>query len=107
MILHVVMVPEDYAVQHVRLRVTSGAHQLADDKIRSRYTRAWPLVVDAIDRSEQTAVYDNQTRHTRVVSRFVDVTPATGPLWPRWTPRPCRRDDPTFVCDSWHCDRPE
>ncbi|MGC4932804.1 AAA family ATPase [Gordonia sp. DT30] len=86
--LHVVMVPEEYAVQRVRLRVTSGGHRVPEDKIRTRYHRLWPLIAQAIPRCDQAAVYDNHARRTRVVARFVDGTPETPPRWPVWTPAP-------------------
>ncbi|MFZ2174953.1 MAG: zeta toxin family protein [Rhodococcus sp. (in: high G+C Gram-positive bacteria)] len=97
-VLHVVMVPEDYAVERVRLRVVSGGHAVPEDKIRQRYARLWPLVATAIQRCEQATVYDNQNRTTRVVARFVEGSLVAEPHWPSWTPdaltNPARYSDP-------------
>ncbi len=85
-ILHVVMVPEELAVQRVRLRVSSGGHQVPEEKIRQRYHRVWPLVAQAIWRCDQATVYDNTGRRTVVVARFIDGLEATPARWPDWTP---------------------
>ncbi|KAA0023317.1 zeta toxin family protein [Antrihabitans cavernicola] len=85
-VLHVVMVPEDYAVERVRLRVASGGHDVPEAKIRQRYSRVWPLVATAITRCDQATVYDNHGRTTRIVARYVDGTLVADPQWPNWTP---------------------
>ncbi|NDK88403.1 AAA family ATPase [Gordonia desulfuricans] len=94
-VLHVVMVPEEYAVHRVRLRVDSGGHSVPENKIRARYARVWPLAVAAIGRCEQATVYDNHARRTRIVARFADGTPTFTPDWPSWTPEPLRTAWPT------------
>lgn len=38
-VLHVVMIPEELAVQRVRYRVRAGGHDVPEDKIRQRYRR--------------------------------------------------------------------
>jgi len=60
--LHVLLVPEELAVQRVAHRVASGGHAVPEDKIRQRYERLWPLVVDAINRSTTARVRDNSRR---------------------------------------------
>ncbi|MFW0787794.1 zeta toxin family protein [Gordonia sp. CPCC 206044] len=85
-VVHVVMVPEDYAVERVRLRVASGGHPVPVDKIRQRYRRVWPLAVQAIRRCDQATVYDNRGRRTRILARFFDGVPTSPPDWPDWTP---------------------
>ncbi|MGV9827287.1 MULTISPECIES: zeta toxin family protein [unclassified Gordonia (in: high G+C Gram-positive bacteria)] len=86
-ILHVVMIPEELAVERVRLRVDSGGHAVPVEKIRQRYARLWPLVAQAVSRCEQATVYDNSGRRTAIVARFVDGLSIAAPLWPEWTPR--------------------
>jgi predicted ABC-type ATPase len=49
-ILHVLLIPEELAVQRVKHRVMAGGHDVPEDKIRQRYQRLWPLVVAAITR---------------------------------------------------------
>lgn len=93
-VLHVVMVPEDYAVERVRLRVDSGGHTVPEDKIRARYARVWPLAARAIALSDQAAVYDNRARRTTVVARFVDGICPTPPQWPDWTPTALQNTTP-------------
>ncbi|MFW0792767.1 AAA family ATPase [Gordonia sp. CPCC 205515] len=85
-VVHVVVVPENYAVERVRLRVAHGGHTVPVQKIRQRYQRVWPLSVTAIKRGDQAAVYDNRGRRTRVLARFFDGLPTTGPEWPEWMP---------------------
>jgi predicted ABC-type ATPase len=56
-------------------------------KVRERFERLWPLVVDAIDRSDHATVYDNRAPDvTRIVTRFVDGDPIGETIWPAWTP---------------------
>lgn len=85
-ILHVVMVPEDLAVQRVARRVTSGGHSVPEEKIRARYQRVWPLVVAAINRSEQAYVYDNSAGSLRLAARFVSGAEIGDSRWPEWSP---------------------
>jgi predicted ABC-type ATPase len=90
--LRVVMVPEDLTVFRVRSRVRVGGHDVPEDKIRSRYRRLFPLVLEAIAKVDAAVVYDNSspTDRLRKVARF-----ETGQLvgeadWPAWTPAEMR-----------------
>lgn len=91
-ILHVVIVPEELAVARVADRARVGGHDVPEDKIRSRYYRLWPLVVDAIGRADEAHVYDNSTTAAalRRVASFVRGQPLEEPSWPDWTPDPLR-----------------
>ena len=40
-VLHVLMIPEELAVQRVRCRVQAGGHDVPEGKIRQRYQRIW------------------------------------------------------------------
>jgi predicted ABC-type ATPase len=42
--VHIVMVPEELAVERVADRVRCGGHSVPEDKIRGRYGRLWELV---------------------------------------------------------------
>ena len=51
-VLHVLLIPEELAVQRVAHRVHAGGHSVPEDKIRERYHRLWALVADAITRCD-------------------------------------------------------
>lgn len=89
--LHVLLVPEGLSVARVGYRVRAGGHAVPEDKIRQRYQRLWPLVADAIDRSDTAVVYDNShSDGPREVARFA-AGAVTGVLaWPEWAPAPLR-----------------
>ena len=89
-VLHVVLVPEEFAVHRVRLRIDSGGHSVPEHKIRERYQRLWTLVRVAITRSEQATVYSNEGPVTRIVARYIDGLPTGAPDWPAWTPTALR-----------------
>jgi predicted ABC-type ATPase len=90
--LHAVMVPESLAVQRVAHRVASGGHDVPEDKIRQRYQRLWPLVADAIGRTDTARVWDNSRRDGPVeVALFAHGMPVGPCTWPPWTPLPLTR----------------
>lgn len=85
--LHVVLIPEELAVERVRYRVLAGGHQVPEDKIRQRYRRLWDLVVIAAMRAEATSFYDNSTRRgPRIVAQLNAGFEVGAPSWPIWTP---------------------
>jgi predicted ABC-type ATPase len=57
-VLHVVLVPEDLAVERVKRRVLHGGHDVPEDKIRERHRRLWALVTSAIELADATTVYE-------------------------------------------------
>ena len=85
--LHVMLIPEDVAVARVAYRVSAGGHTVPPDKIRSRYRRLWPLVVDARAIAHRATFYDN-SRSTpfRLVAVCERGLPVGTPTWPAWTP---------------------
>lgn len=86
-VLHVVLIPEELAVERVRHRVQSGGHQVPEDKIRQRYRRLWDLVAVAATRAEATSFYDNSARRgPRIVARLNAGFDVGAPSWPVWTP---------------------
>ncbi|MCK0093495.1 AAA family ATPase [Rhodococcus sp. HNM0563] len=85
-VLHVMLVPEAISVRRVAHRVASGGHSVPEDKIRSRYRRLWPLIVDAIGRADQATVYDTASGTPAVIARFVSGVPVGVIRWPVWTP---------------------
>lgn len=86
-ILHVVVVPEELAVRRVHHRVESGGHSVPEEKIRARYHRLWPLVAEAIRRTDQALIYDNSRAKMTVVHRVVAGVPVAGSALPSWFPR--------------------
>ncbi|WP_343600696.1 zeta toxin family protein [Mycobacterium sp.] len=88
-VLHVLLVPEDLAVERVRLRVQAGGHDVPQVKIRQRYHRLWALVAHAIAAADTSAVYDNsRLEGPRIVARLSGAEIVGCPAWPRWTPAP-------------------
>lgn len=86
-VLHVVLIPEELAVERVRHRVQAGGHQVPEDKIRQRYRRLWDLVAVAATRAEATSFYDNSARRgPRIVARLNAGFDVGAPSWPVWTP---------------------
>ncbi|MFC9760362.1 zeta toxin family protein [Rhodococcus jostii] len=86
-VLHVVMIPEELAVQRVRYRVRAGGHDVPEDKIRQRYHRLWGLVAQAFPRCDHVSVYDNSaSTGPRIVAQFTDGHLVGEATWPAWTP---------------------
>jgi len=85
-VVHVMLVPEAMSVRRVAYRVEAGGHSVAEDKIRSRYRRLWPLVVEAIRRADQATVYDTASGTPAVVARFAAGVPVGVLRWPGWAP---------------------
>jgi predicted ABC-type ATPase len=89
--LHVVAVPPELSVSHVRHRVEQGGHDVPEDKIRSRFDRLWPLVFKATRLVDDAIFYDNTSsvapfrifavHHGRSTDRLEHVEE-----WPDWLP---------------------
>lgn len=87
-VLHVLQIPEDLAVERVKHRVRAGGHDVPESKIRERHQRLWTFVAQAIGRSDMATVYDNsRTRGPRIVGQFSAGEVVGAPSWPVWTPR--------------------
>ena len=86
-VLHILLIPEELAVQRVAHRVSAGGHPVADDKIRDRYHRLWALVTEAIMRCDQATVYDNSgLKGPRIVAQMSEGFIVGFHEWPPWTP---------------------
>ena len=95
-VLHVLLIPEELAVQRVVYRVRAGGHPVAEKKIRERYHRLWTLVAEAIWRCDQATVYDNSAiKGPRIVAQMSDGFIVGSPDWPDWTPQPLTAHWPT------------
>ncbi len=88
--LHIVMVPEDLAVERVADRVTYGGHTVPEDKIRGRYGRLWELVSQARHMADRADFYDNSSLDEpfRRVATYEYGQPVGQPKWPGWAPSP-------------------
>lgn len=86
-VLHVLLVPEELAVTRVAYRVRAGGHDVPEQKIRERYQRLWPLVVQAVSMADRSVVYDNSrlTGPARVAEFFAGM-PSGVVAWPPWAP---------------------
>jgi predicted ABC-type ATPase len=86
--LHVLLVPEELAVQRVAHRVASGGHDVPEEKIRARYARLWPLVAKGIARVDTAHVWDNSRFDgPEEVALFAGGMQIGACHWPSWTPR--------------------
>jgi predicted ABC-type ATPase len=86
-IVHVLLIPEELAVERVRHRVNAGGHSVPENKIRERYQRLWGLVVTAITRCDSATVYDSSgIKGPRIVAQLNDGFLNGSPAWPPWTP---------------------
>ena len=91
-VLHVLLVPEELAVQRVRHRVAAGGHDVPDNKIRERYQRLWTLVAEAASRSDSATVYDNSGLKGPVIVAQISGGAMIGAsVWPARTPRELSR----------------
>ena len=90
-VLHVIMIPEELAVERVKRRVLAGGHHVPEDKIRERHRRLWPLVATAAARAETATFYDNSRRTgPRIVAQLSGGIAVGSPSWPGWTAEPLR-----------------
>ena len=91
--LHVVLVPEELTVLRVAHRVGRGGHEVPEHKVRERYQRLWPLVVEARGIADRTVVYDNTKAKTafRVLATYQHGQLVGVVSWPAWTPAVLRR----------------
>lgn len=86
--LHVMLVPEDLAVERVADRVETGGHLVPEEKVRGRYQRLWRLVAQARDLADRADFYDNSSleRPFRRVAVYEYGQVVGTPDWPGWTP---------------------
>ena len=86
--LHVILIPEELAVQRVSVRVETGGHDVPEDKIRGRFRRLWQLVGQAIALADEAEVRDNSRAKTafRLVARYHGGELVGSADWPPWTP---------------------
>jgi predicted ABC-type ATPase len=94
-ILRVLLVDEELAVQRVAARVRAGGLSVPENKIRERHRRVWPLAAMAIAHADRTVVYDN-SRATGpvVVAEFASGMPSGTLNWPKWAPPALRAAAP-------------
>jgi predicted ABC-type ATPase len=89
--LHVLMLPENETVARVAKRVGLGGHDVPEEKVRARYQRLWPHVVDAVKLCEHADLYDNTGRRPDRVAEFSGGAPQGALRWPEWAPQPLTR----------------
>lgn len=90
-VLHVMAIPENLAVERVRMRVQAGGHDVPEAKIRERHRRLWDLVAQGIAEADSALVYDNSRGEgPRIIATMAagQIIGAAG--WPPWTPSPLR-----------------
>jgi predicted ABC-type ATPase len=94
-VLHVLLIPEDLAVERVKHRVRAGGHDVPEAKIRQRHRRLWALVAEAIAQSDSATVYDNtRLDGPRIVAQMSEGHIIGSPSWPVWTAGPLQSSWP-------------
>ncbi|BBY30272.1 AAA family ATPase [Mycolicibacterium sediminis] len=89
--LHVVLIPEDLAVERVRRRVLHGGHDVPEEKVRQRHRRLATLVAAASAMADTATVYDNSRRSGPLIVAQLTAGMVVGsPTWPDWAPAPLR-----------------
>jgi predicted ABC-type ATPase len=90
-VLQVLLIPENLAVERVRHRVQSGGHYVPDAKIRERHRLLWGFVADAVARCDTATIYDNSAlRGPRIVAQMSGGDIIGSPTWSVWAPDPLR-----------------
>lgn len=85
--LHVMVIPEDLAVERVAYRVSEGGHTVPPEKIRQRYRRLWALIADARAIAHRVTFYDNsRSRPFQHVATYERGRPVGSLAWPIWAP---------------------
>jgi predicted ABC-type ATPase len=86
--LHVVVIPEELSVARVAHRVRRGGHAVPEAKIRERYRRLRPLVVQARELADITYVYDNSraAQPHRLMATYEHGALLGESAWAAWTP---------------------
>lgn len=87
--LYVILIPEDLAVERVKVRVEVGGHDVPEEKIRQRFSRLWRLLCQAIQIADVAEVRDNSRASTpfQVVARYSRGRLLGPTAWPSWTPK--------------------
>ena len=86
-VLHVLLVPEDLAVERVRHRALAGGHDVPEAKVRQRHRRLWGPVGEGIALSDIATVYDgSRLRGPRIVAQLTGGEVVGTPDWPAWAP---------------------
>ncbi|MFV0494250.1 zeta toxin family protein [Mycobacterium sp.] len=85
--LHVMLIPENLAVERVRQHVLHGGHHVPKDKIRARHRRMWPILAEAIELADIATVYDNSRLDgPRIIAQLTAGVIIGEPAWPAWAP---------------------
>lgn len=91
-VLHVMLIPEELAVERVRRRVRHGGHDVPEGKIRERHRRLWRLVADAIEIADTATIYDNSRLDgPRIVAQLTAGTVIGAPTLPAWASKELSR----------------
>ena len=89
--VHVLLVPEDLAVERVARRAEAGGHAVPEAKIRARYERLWAQVAAMVPLADSAEFHDNAGDRPRSVASFVAGESVGVARWPGWTPAPLPR----------------
>jgi predicted ABC-type ATPase len=68
-LIFVMLASPDLNVQRVRLRVSQGGHDVAEDKIRIRWTRSLAQLPWFLEQADQAAIFDNSGAVPQLIGR--------------------------------------
>jgi len=89
-------VPEDKVRERVAHRVRAGGHDVPEDKVRERFRRLWELVAQAAELADSTTFYDNSRLDgPRIVANLSGGQIVGHHSWPDWAPTALRSRWPT------------
>lgn len=81
-LLYVVLQTADMNVQRVRLRVSRGGHDVAEDKIRERRERSLAQLPWFLERADLGLIYDNSGMEPRLIGQKRDGVVVLDPAAP-------------------------
>lgn len=86
--LHVMLVPAELSVQRVSERVRRGGHAVPEAKIRQRYDRLWPLVIEAARVADEAHFFNNSSAKSpfRPCATMIHGSLTGETAWPTWAP---------------------
>jgi predicted ABC-type ATPase len=68
-LIFVMLASPDLNVQRVRLRVSKGGHDVAEDKIRTRWTKSLAQLPWFLEQADQAAIFDNSGAVPQLIGR--------------------------------------
>jgi predicted ABC-type ATPase len=71
-LIYVVLDSPERNIERIRLRVRKGGHNVADDKVRSRFTRSLAQFPWFLDQADKAWIYDNSGAEPKRIGEKID-----------------------------------